>query len=96
MARINLLPWRENLRQSASATSWWRWVHCSRRDRLVLIGNHLMNRQISGQDTATAIWSRRSAKLDRDIQRIEQLEEQRRGHAGAQDRDRAACRRTVR
>ncbi len=78
MARINLLPWRENLRQerqrnfmvALGATVALVVV-------LVLIGNHLVNRQIAGQDERNNYLQSEIRQLDRDIQRIEELEETR-------------------
>lgn len=78
MARINLLPWRENLRQerqrnfmvALGATVAVAIV-------LVLIANHLVNRQIDGQDNRNNYLQSEIRQLDRDIQRIEELEETR-------------------
>ncbi len=78
MARINLLPWRETLRQerqrnfmvALGATVALAVV-------LVLVGNHLVNRQIDGQDDRNNYLQSEIRQLDRDIQRIEELEETR-------------------
>ncbi len=76
MARINLLPWRENLRQQrqknflialgAAAIA---------AVLLVMLGNHIMNQMISGQENRNQFLRGEIRKLERDIQRIEELEQ---------------------
>ncbi len=76
MAKINLLPWRENLRKkqqqyfmlALGATL----VVAA---LLVLSANFFMNQQISGQENRNQYLRGEIRKLERDIQRIEQLEE---------------------
>lgn len=78
MARINLLPWRENLRQERQRNFMVSLgVTVAVAVVLVLIGNHLVNRQISGQDARNDYLTTEIRQLDRDIQRIEELEETR-------------------
>jgi type IV pilus assembly protein PilN len=76
MARINLLPWRENLRQQRQKnfliTMGLAVVTAA---LLVLLANHSMNQLISGQDNRNNYLRGEIRKLERDIQRIEQLEE---------------------
>ncbi len=75
MARINLLPWRENLRQerqrnfyiALGATALVAVV-------LVFLGSHLVERQIEGQDARNRYLENEIRKLDRDIATIEELE----------------------
>lgn len=75
MARINLLPWRENLRQerqrnfmiALGATALVAVV-------LVFLGSHLVERQIDGQDARNRYLENEIRKLDRDIATIEELE----------------------
>ncbi|MDZ7791947.1 MAG: PilN domain-containing protein [Xanthomonadales bacterium] len=75
MARINLLPWRENLRQerqrnffiALGATALVAVV-------LVFLGSHLVERQIEGQDARNRYLETEIRKLDRDIATIEELE----------------------
>ncbi len=76
MAKINLLPWRENLRQqkqknfliAAAATALLA-------AGIVLLANHFMNTQISGQEARNDYLRDEIRKLERDIARIETLEE---------------------
>jgi len=75
MARINLLPWRENLRQerqrnfmiALGATALVAVV-------LVFLGSHLVERQIDGQDARNRYLESEIRELDRDIATIENLE----------------------
>ncbi|MGY6588943.1 MAG: PilN domain-containing protein [Wenzhouxiangella sp.] len=76
MAKINLLPWRENLRQQRQKNFMISLgVAVLVAAALVMMANHLMNVQISGQDARNNFLRAEIRKLDRDIQRIEQLEE---------------------
>ena len=78
MARINLLPWRENLREERQRNFMVALgVTAVVAIIVVLIGNHLMNRQISGQDARNSYLQSQIRQLDRDIQEIENLEAQR-------------------
>jgi len=75
MARINLLPWRENLRQerqrnfmiALGATAGLAVV-------LVFLGSHLVQRQIEAQDARNRYLENEIRQLDRDIASIEELE----------------------
>lgn len=75
MARINLLPWRENLRQerqrnfmiALAATA-------ALAVLLVFLGSHLVERQIDGQQARNGYLENEIRKLDRDIASIEKLE----------------------
>ncbi len=75
MARINLLPWRENLRQerqrnfmiALAATA-------ALAILLVFLGSHLVERQIDGQQARNRYLENEIRKLDRDIASIEKLE----------------------
>lgn len=75
MARINLLPWRENLRQerqrnfmiALAATA-------ALAVLLVFLGSHLVERQIDGQEARNRYLENEIRKLDRDIASIEKLE----------------------
>lgn len=75
MAKINLLPWRENLRKQRQNTFL---ITLGAAVLVALgvvgLGNHLMNIQISGQDARNQFLRAEIAKLDRNIQRIEQLD----------------------
>jgi type IV pilus assembly protein PilN len=76
MAKINLLPWRENLRQQRQKNFLIALgLAAAIAAALVLAGNFAINNQISGQDNRNAYLRAEIRKLDRDIQRIEQLEE---------------------
>ncbi|MGY6631997.1 MAG: PilN domain-containing protein [Wenzhouxiangella sp.] len=76
MAKINLLPWRENLRQQRQKNFMISLgVGVLVAAALVMMANHLMNVQISGQDARNNFLRAEIRKLDRDIQRIEELEE---------------------
>lgn len=76
MAKINLLPWRENLRQQRQKNFLISLgVAVAVAAVLVLAGNYAMNNMISGQDNRNAYLRAEIRKLDRDIQRIDQLEE---------------------
>lgn len=76
MAKINLLPWRENLRQQRQKNFLVTLgMAAAIAALLVLAGNHAMNTLISGQDNRNAYLRGEIRKVDRDIQRIEQLEE---------------------
>jgi len=75
MARINLLPWRENLRQerqrnfliALAATALVAVL-------LVFLGSHLVGRQIDAQDARNRYLENEIRQLDRDIASIEKLE----------------------
>lgn len=75
MARISLLPWRENLRQerqrnfmiALGATAVVAVL-------LVFLGSHLVERQISGQEARNRYLQNEIRELDRDIASIEELE----------------------
>jgi type IV pilus assembly protein PilN len=76
MAKINLLPWRENLRQQRQKNFLITLgIAVLIAALVVLAGNHLMNQLISGQDNRNNYLRAEIRKLDRDIQRIDQLEE---------------------
>ncbi len=78
MARINLLPWRENLRQERQRNFMVSLgVTAVAAVVLVMIGNHLVNRQISAQDTRNSYLNSQIRQLERDIQEIEDLERRR-------------------
>lgn len=75
MARINLLPWRENLRQERQRNFIIMLVTAAVVALLlVFLGSHLMNRQISAQEARNGYLQDEIRQLDRDIQRIEELE----------------------
>ena len=75
MARINLLPWRENLRQerqrnfmiALGATA-------ALAVLLVFLGSHLVERQIDSQEARNRYLENEIRELDRDIASIERLE----------------------
>lgn len=75
MARINLLPWRENLRQerqrnfmiALAATALLAVL-------LVFLGSHLVGRQIEAQEARNRYLENEIRQLDRDIASIEELE----------------------
>jgi type IV pilus assembly protein PilN len=76
MSKINLLPWRENLRrkrQQNFLVSLAAAVVVSA--AIVLVANHLINQQIQGQEARNNYLRAEIGKLERDIQRIEELEE---------------------
>jgi len=76
MAKINLLPWRENLRkqrQQHFMLALGATVVVAA--LLVLAANFFMNQQISGQENRNEYLRGEIRKLERDIQRIEELEE---------------------
>lgn len=76
MAKINLLPWRENLRQQRQKNFMISLgVAVLVAAGLVMMANHLMNVQIAGQDARNNFLRAEIRSLDRDIQRIEQLEQ---------------------
>ncbi len=78
MAKINLLPWRENLRQQRQKSFLIALaVAALLAAGLVLAGNHAVNNMISGQENRNSFLRAEITKLDRDIRRIEQLEETR-------------------
>lgn len=78
MARINLLPWRENLRRerqrnfmiALAATAVVAIL-------LVFAGSHLVEREISGQDGRNQYLQNEIRALDRQIATIEKLEAKR-------------------
>lgn len=76
MAKINLLPWRENLRQQRQKNFLVSLgVAALLAAGIVLAGNYLMNMQVSGQENRNNYLRGENRKLERDIQRIEQLED---------------------
>lgn len=76
MARINLLPWRENLRQQRQKNFLMTLgVAALVAAVLILAGNHAMNQMISGQENRNQYLRGEIRKLERDIQRIEHLEQ---------------------
>jgi type IV pilus assembly protein PilN len=78
MAKINLLPWRENLRQERQRNFMVALgATIVAAIAVVLVVNHLVNRQIDGQDARNNYLQAEIRQLDRDIQRIEELEETR-------------------
>lgn len=75
MAKINLLPWRENLRQERQRTFIITLVITAVGAlALVLLAGQVMNQQISGQESRNNFLQAEIRQLDRDIQRIEELE----------------------
>lgn len=75
MARINLLPWRENLRQERQrnfliALGGTALIAAL----LVFLGSHLVERQIDAQEARNNYLEREIRELDRDIASIEELE----------------------
>lgn len=75
MARINLLPWRENLRQERQRNFMIALgVTAAAAVLLVFLGSHLVERQISAQDARNRYLENEIRQLDRDIAAIEQLE----------------------
>lgn len=75
MAKINLLPWRENLRQERQRSFMIALaVTAVVALLLVLLASHLVNRQISAQEARNSYLESEISQLDRDIARIEELE----------------------
>lgn len=78
MARINLLPWREELRQERQRNFLVALALTAVAALLlVMVGNHLVNRQIDAQESRNSYLESEIRKLDRDIERIAELEERR-------------------
>src|SRR5690554_4631947 len=78
MARINLLPWRENLRQERQRNFMIALIGTGLLAvALVFLGSHLVQRQISAQEARNTFLQQEIRKLDRDIESIEQLEQTR-------------------
>jgi type IV pilus assembly protein PilN len=75
MARINLLPWRENLRQQRQQNFMISLVVVILLAvGIVLLGNQVMKSMISGQENRNTYLRGEIRKLENDIRRIEQLE----------------------
>jgi len=75
MAKINLLPWRENLRKQRQKNFMAALVGTLALAAVVVFGfNYLMNQQISGQQARNDYLRAEIRKLERDIERIEELE----------------------
>lgn len=78
MARINLLPWRENLRQERQRNFMIALVGTAIvAIALVFLGSHMVERQISAQESRNDYLETEIRKLDRDIASIEDLEQTR-------------------
>ncbi|NBB93876.1 MAG: pilus assembly protein PilN [Gammaproteobacteria bacterium] len=78
MARINLLPWRENLRQERQRNFLIALVATAvLAVLLVFLGSHLVQRQISDQEARNNFLRQEIRQLDRDIASIEELEQTR-------------------
>ncbi|AKS42845.1 PilN domain-containing protein [Wenzhouxiangella marina] len=76
MAKINLLPWRENLRaQKQKQFLIALGATVALAALIVFAANFYMNQQISGQENRNNFLRSEIRKLERDIERIEQLEE---------------------
>jgi len=76
MAKINLLPWRENLRKQRQKNFMAALVGTLVVAALIVLGgNYLANQQIDGQEARNDYLRAEIRKLEQDIQRIEQLEE---------------------
>jgi len=75
MARINLLPWRENLRQERQRNFMIALVATAvLAVLLVFLGSYLVDRQIAAQDARNRYLENEIRELDRDIASIERLE----------------------
>ncbi|RFF28525.1 MULTISPECIES: PilN domain-containing protein [unclassified Wenzhouxiangella] len=78
MARINLLPWRENLRQQRQRNFMIALVATAAvAVLLVFLGSHLVERQIDAQEARNQYLEGEIRKLDREIASIEELEAKR-------------------
>jgi len=76
MAKINLLPWRENLRKQRQKNFMAALVATLVVGGLIVFAaNFLINQQIEGQNNRNEYLRGEIRKLERDIERIEQLEE---------------------
>lgn len=76
MAKINLLPWRENLRQQRQQMFLvLLGLTALAAVALIFVGNYAMNSQISGQENRNDYLRAEIRKLENDIRRIEQLEQ---------------------
>jgi len=75
MARINLLPWRENLRQERQRNFMVALVGTALLAvALVFLGSHLVERQIDAQEARNGYLEQEIDELDEDIASIEELE----------------------
>src|SRR5690625_1282179 len=75
MIRINLLPWREELRQQRQKNFMAAFVGTIiAAALLVFLGSYLVGKQISGQQNRNSYLQGEIKKLDRDIASIEGLE----------------------
>ncbi len=78
MARINLLPWRENLRQERQRNFMIALAGTAAvAVLLVFLGSHLVERQIDAQEARNQYLEGEIRKLDREIASIEELEAKR-------------------
>lgn len=78
MARINLLPWRENQRQERQRNFLIAFaVTAGVAVLLVFLGSHLVERQIDAQEARNQYLEGEIRKLDREIASIEELEAKR-------------------
>ncbi|WP_376697398.1 PilN domain-containing protein [Wenzhouxiangella sp. EGI_FJ10305] len=78
MARINLLPWRENLRQERQRNFMIALLATAAGAvLLVFLGSHLVERQIGAQESRNQYLEGEIRKLDREIASIEELEAKR-------------------
>ncbi|QKK01857.1 MAG: PilN domain-containing protein [Pseudomonadota bacterium] len=76
MARINLLPWRENLRQERQRNFIGALIGTAvLAIAVVFLVSHLFGRQISAQEARNNFLRAEITKLDRDIASIEELEQ---------------------
>lgn len=78
MARINLLPWRENRRQERQRNFFIALILTAvAAVLLVFLGSHLVERQIEAQDDRNEYLRGQISTLEREIKEIEALEERR-------------------
>lgn len=78
MARINLLPWRENLRQERQRNFMYALAGTAvAAVLLVFLGSYMVGRQINAQEDRNQYLRTEIRSIERDIQQIERLEETR-------------------